>query len=163
MSGCRAKTGKPCRRCPVRHRPCCGHGQKPIASDTARCGGASARLLSDVSEAARPARQLYRDLARRRMANAAGAPIKALPDGAAALRVFAACTLVLVLASIPLFSTVLPPLLDYPNHLARFWLLATGGDIYYAVQWAPLPNLAGDIVVPLLARAMPLALAGRLF
>jgi hypothetical protein len=79
------------------------------------------------------------------------------------VRVFAAAALALALASIPLFSTVLPPLLDYPNHLTRFWLLASGGDAYYAVRWAPLPNLAGDVVVPLLARAMPLPLAGKLF
>jgi hypothetical protein len=69
----------------------------------------------------------------------------------------------LAAASLPLFSTVLPPLLDYPNHLARFWLLAVGGSRFYAVRWAPLPNLAGDLVVPLLARVVPLELAGKLF
>src|SRR4029077_17543117 len=31
------------------------------------------------------------------------------------------------------------------------------------VRWAPLPNLAGDIIVPPLARIMPLELAGKLF
>jgi hypothetical protein len=68
-----------------------------------------------------------------------------------------------MLFSIPIFSTVLPPLFDYPNHLARFWLLATGGNEFYSVRWAPLPNLAGDLIVPVLARVMPLDLAGKLF
>jgi hypothetical protein len=69
----------------------------------------------------------------------------------------------LALYSIPLFSTVLPPLFDYPNHLARFAILAAGGNEFYEVRWAPLPNLAGDLIVPLLARAMPLEIAAKLF
>jgi hypothetical protein len=69
----------------------------------------------------------------------------------------------LVLFSVPVFSTVLPPLFDYPNHLARFSLLLTGGNAFYELRWAPLPNLAGDLIVPLLARLMPLEIAGKLF
>jgi hypothetical protein len=69
----------------------------------------------------------------------------------------------IALFSIPIFSTVLAPLFDYPNHLARFWILATGGNAFYAVHWAPLPNLAGDLIVPSLARLMPIGLAGKLF
>jgi hypothetical protein len=64
---------------------------------------------------------------------------------------------------VPIFSTVLPPLVDYPNHMARMHLLTEGGNAYYAVRWAPLPDLAVDLIVPALARAMPLALAGKLF
>ncbi|HWB51155.1 MAG TPA: hypothetical protein VG651_18735 [Stellaceae bacterium] len=77
--------------------------------------------------------------------------------------VVAAFVALLVLASVPLFSTVLPPLVDYPNHLARLHLLAEGGNRFYAVRWAPLPDLAADLIVPLLARLMPLGLAGKLF
>jgi hypothetical protein len=77
--------------------------------------------------------------------------------------VFAAFAVLLVIVSVPLFSTVLPPLVDYPNHLARLHLIAEGGNAFYAVRWAPLPDLAADLVVPALARAMPLALAGKLF
>lgn len=69
----------------------------------------------------------------------------------------------LALCCVPLFSTVLPPLVDYPNHLARMHLLAEGGNEYYAVHWAPLPNLAADAVIPVLARIMPLMLAGKVF
>jgi hypothetical protein len=78
-------------------------------------------------------------------------------------RVFAAFALLLAVVSAPLFSTVLPPLVDYPNHLARLQLIAAGGDEFCAVRWAPLPDLAADLVVPALARAMPLELAGKLF
>jgi len=61
----------------------------------------------------------------------------------------------MLLAAVPLFSTVLPPLFDYPNHLARMHLLSEGGNQFYAAHWEPLPNLAQDLVVP------PLACANR--
>ncbi len=69
----------------------------------------------------------------------------------------------MILVSVPLFSTVLPPLFDYPNHLARMHLLAEGGNQFYAVHWQPLPNLAQDLIVPPLARLMPLEVASKLF
>jgi hypothetical protein len=75
----------------------------------------------------------------------------------------AAFVVLLAIVSVPLFSTVLPPLVDYPNHLARMQLIAEGGNAYYAVPWAPLPDLAIDLIVPLLSRIMPLDLAGKLF
>jgi hypothetical protein len=80
----------------------------------------------------------------------------------------AAFLLLLVVALIPLFTVRVPPLLDYPNHLARMHILADGGrsaDLAaaYEIRWSLLPNLAMDAVVPLLARVMPLDLAGRLF
>jgi hypothetical protein len=71
--------------------------------------------------------------------------------------------LALTLVAIPVFSTVLPPLVDYPNHLARMHLLAVGGDAFYAVHWAALPNLAEDLIVPPLARLVPLDVAAKLF
>lgn len=74
----------------------------------------------------------------------------------------------LVLASLPLWPGEMLPLLDYPNHLARMYLLAhlaeqPGLQQFYEVVWRPLPNLAMDAVVPWLARLVPLALAGKLF
>jgi hypothetical protein len=69
----------------------------------------------------------------------------------------------LTLSSVPIVSTVLPPLVDYPNHLARMHLLIEGGDAFYSVRWAPLPNLAEDLIVPPLARVMPLDVAAKLF
>src|SRR3984957_20573462 len=77
--------------------------------------------------------------------------------------IFLIFVLLLAIVGVPLFSTVLPPLVDYPNHLARLHLLAEGGDAFYAVRWAPLPDLAADLVVPGLAHIMPLDLAGKLF
>jgi len=74
-----------------------------------------------------------------------------------------AFALLLTLSAVPVFSTVLPPLVDYPNHLARMHLLAEGGDTYYTVQWAVLPNLAEDLIVPPLARVLPLDIAAKLF
>jgi hypothetical protein len=77
--------------------------------------------------------------------------------------VLAAFIVLLIIVSVPVFSTVLPPLVDYPNHLARMHLIAEGGNQFYAVRWAPLPNLAEDLVVPVLAHLMPLDIAGKLF
>jgi hypothetical protein len=69
----------------------------------------------------------------------------------------------MVVVAVPLFSTVLPPLFDYPNHLARMHLLSEGGNQFYAVHWEPLPNLAQDLIVPSLAQLMPLDIASKLF
>jgi hypothetical protein len=79
------------------------------------------------------------------------------------LAVWSLFGLALTLVAVPLFSTVLPPLLDYPNHLARMHLLAEGEDAFYSVHWAALPNLAEDLIVPPLARAMPVEIAAKLF
>lgn len=74
----------------------------------------------------------------------------------------------MLLSCVPLLLTPLPPLLDYPNHLARMSLLPhlpAGSELarYLAVRWAPLPNLGMDGVVPFLAWVMPLDVAGKLF
>jgi hypothetical protein len=81
----------------------------------------------------------------------------------AALWVWGAFAPLMLLMAVPLFSTVLPPLFDYPNHLARMHVLSEGGNQFYAVHWAPLPNLAQDLIVPPLARLMPLDIASKLF
>ncbi|MEI9982440.1 MAG: hypothetical protein WDN69_04025 [Aliidongia sp.] len=44
------------------------------------------------------------------------------------------------LSAIPIFSTVLPPILDYPNHLARMHILVEDGaspllNQFYTVHW----------------------------
>lgn len=78
-------------------------------------------------------------------------------------RIAAAYAGLLALVSVPVFSTVLPPLVDLPNHLARMHLLAEGGNRYYALHWAPLPNLAADLIIPPLLRVMPLLMAGKVF
>ena len=80
------------------------------------------------------------------------------------IALIAICTALIV----PLFVTTIPPLLDYPNHLARMAVLAAAGrdtDLaqIYAIDWHIVPNLGMDIVVPLLAQIMPLTLAGKIF
>jgi hypothetical protein len=83
-------------------------------------------------------------------------------------RVAAGFALLLAVALVPLFSVRVPPLLDYPNHLARMHILLDGGrsaDLAraYEIRWSLLPNLAMDAIVPLLAHILPLDVAGRLF
>ena len=81
------------------------------------------------------------------------------------------CATYVVLSALslfPLYFAAIPPLVDYPNHLARMWILLHAADIpslaaNYVVHWQWVPNLAMDLVVPALAQAMPLELAGRVF
>ena len=73
-----------------------------------------------------------------------------------------------LLAVLPVASVNLPPILDYPNHLARMYLIAALPDAadlvrFYRIVWTPLPDLAIDGVVPLLAHAMPVDIAMRVF
>jgi len=71
-------------------------------------------------------------------------------------------------AALPVLLCDTLPLFDYPNHLARMHILvdwARSPDLqrFYAVVWAPVPDLAMDVIVPGLARLMPLAVAGKVF
>ncbi|HXS41156.1 MAG TPA: hypothetical protein VN766_13300, partial [Stellaceae bacterium] len=68
----------------------------------------------------------------------------------------------------PLLWTRIPALVDYPNHLARMWILVHGSDIpalaaNYVAHWRLLPDLAMDLVVPPLAHLIGVELAGRTF
>lgn len=63
-----------------------------------------------------------------------------------------------------LAATPIPAQVDYVNHLARMALLALPGPHpAYVVTWSLTPNLAMDLVVPALARVMPVETAARLF
>jgi hypothetical protein len=78
---------------------------------------------------------------------------------------FAACFIV---AAIPILAVETLPLFDYPNHLARIHILADYDRPaflrqFYALDWRPIPNLAMDLILPPLARIMPLAVAGKIF
>ena len=73
------------------------------------------------------------------------------------------CAAVLVA---PLFLAAIPPLTDYPNHLARAYVLADGAQDptlaqIYAARWRVIPNLALDLVMAPLLRILPLYMAGR--
>jgi hypothetical protein len=63
---------------------------------------------------------------------------------------------------------VVPPLTDYPNHLARMHILAAYADspalqANYVIAWKLTPYLAMDLIVPELARFMSIYTAGRVF
>jgi hypothetical protein len=69
---------------------------------------------------------------------------------------------------VPLLFATVPPLVDYPNHLARMWILVHGASVpalaaNYVVNWRILPDLAMDLVIPALAHLMPVVEAGRVF
>ncbi|MGH7036344.1 MAG: hypothetical protein ACREFL_21670, partial [Stellaceae bacterium] len=68
----------------------------------------------------------------------------------------------------PLLWARIPALVDYPNHLARMWILVHGGDIpalasNYVAHWRLVPDLAMDLIVPPLAHLIGVELAGRVF
>jgi hypothetical protein len=72
-----------------------------------------------------------------------------------------------ILALLPIALVRLPPILDYPNHLARMHILSAlpGSPAlarWYQTAWAPIPNLALDVIVPWVARLMPVEIAMRL-
>ena len=71
-----------------------------------------------------------------------------------------------VILLLPLALVDVPPLLDYPNHLARAMVLAFGGSDpilshMYAQRWSIIPNLGTDLVLPPLMHILPVHLAGR--
>lgn len=78
---------------------------------------------------------------------------------------FAACA---VLACAPLWTTKYPPLLDYPNHLARAYVIYHYDDNgFYRGEYdrlsVPVPNMAIDLVVPPLLRFFEVKTAGKIF
>jgi hypothetical protein len=63
----------------------------------------------------------------------------------------------------PLWCVASPPMPDYPAHLADFYLIGGGAARYYRVAWTFLPNLAGEAIVPPLAKLTNLEIATKLF
>jgi len=69
---------------------------------------------------------------------------------------------VLVIATLvllPLVYVVVPPIQDYPNHLARMQAIAVldhdpALSRFYAIEWSLIPNLVMDLVVPPLAHSV---------
>jgi hypothetical protein len=91
-----------------------------------------------------------------------------LEDHSDAPVIIGAFVLLLTAAGLPLFIVGTPALGDYLNHLARMHIIATlDKDPYlaqfYSVTWQIIPNLAMDLIVPLLSRYVDLYLAGKLF
>jgi hypothetical protein len=66
----------------------------------------------------------------------------------------------------PLTMADVPPLLDYPNHLARLFVLAfvVADPVlarFYQPHWGIIPNLGLDLTVPPLLWILPVHLVGR--
>jgi hypothetical protein len=76
--------------------------------------------------------------------------------------------LLLVVASIPIWTNPVPPLSDYVNHLSRMQVIANIGKDpnlarFYEIDWQPIPNLMMDLIVPIIARFVNIYLAGQIF
>lgn len=81
-----------------------------------------------------------------------------------------AITVVAMLAAVsflPVLLTPIPAMVDYPNHLARMYILSQNGtpeaNPHYEVAWAFYPNLGMDLLVPQMARLISVENATRLF
>jgi hypothetical protein len=67
-----------------------------------------------------------------------------------------------------IFGISLPPVQDYPNHLARYWLIAGGASVpptssMFAIDWRNAStNIGPDLIVALLVTVVPYWLAGKL-
>ena len=95
--------------------------------------------------------------------------ISRVQDQADANRTIWWCAAILIALALafPLVLTPLPPLVDYPNHLARMLVLMSPDDPVLSridsIDWHVVPNVAMDLTIPPLARFMPLDVAGRIF
>jgi hypothetical protein len=69
----------------------------------------------------------------------------------------------LAAAIAPLLVVEIPAMLDYPNHLARMYLLTGPSNPAYTPHWGLYPDLAMDLVVPALAQGMSVAAATKVF
>jgi hypothetical protein len=77
----------------------------------------------------------------------------------------AGCAMLILL---PVIAARYPPLTDYPNHLARSYILLNLPHSavlrrYYRDVMQAQPNLAMDLVIPALAHVMSIWTAGRVF
>jgi hypothetical protein len=67
----------------------------------------------------------------------------------------------------PTLMVDIPAMADYPNHLARMYLLVAGGTAhanpFYEITWKMYPNLGMDLIVPQIARFMPVESATKVF
>jgi hypothetical protein len=79
---------------------------------------------------------------------------------------YAALAVLSVTLLTPLLITDVPPVLDYPNHLARLVLLAAGSNDHvlgpmFTADWTIIPNLAGDVIGLMFLHVLPVHVAGR--
>ena len=67
----------------------------------------------------------------------------------------------------PVLLAPIPAMVDYPNHLARMYILSRAGtpeaNPFYQIEWALYPNLAMDLLIPRMARLVGVETASRIF
>ena len=68
----------------------------------------------------------------------------------------------------PLWCVHSPAMPDYPAHIAGFYMIAGGAKAqplaaFYAIHWALVPNLASELIVPVLAKLLAVETAAKLF
>ncbi|OQW54000.1 MAG: hypothetical protein A4S14_00730 [Proteobacteria bacterium SG_bin9] len=87
-------------------------------------------------------------------------------DTASPSRWWLAAAALAVALAVPFVMIDLPPVLDYPNHLARYFVLAHPTDPLlsqmYEPRWAILPNLGMDVLGALLLRVTDVHIGGRM-
>ncbi len=91
-----------------------------------------------------------------------------LGDGLSLRAVVMLALVALVLALAPVAAVELPPLTDYPFHIARIsildhWSAWPSLHRFYALGSFLLPNLAMDLALLGLGQILPIEIAGRLF
>lgn len=72
------------------------------------------------------------------------------------------------IALYPIFAVAVPPLVDYPNHLARIHVLSAWEDLpalqqNYQIEWSLQPNVAMDLLLLQFAKILPIYDLGRLY
>ena len=78
----------------------------------------------------------------------------------------ALCSLVLILVS-PLSVDTIPPLLDYPIHLARSYIYGEYENNHilramFNIDWRPIPNLGSDVALLFLTKIFTIETSGRI-
>src|SRR5665213_404045 len=100
--------------------------------------------------------------------DAAGAKPARLISWAVIFR-FAGVLILAMMLLAPIWSVAFPPLLDYPNHLARAFVLAHLADShfsfaqFYKADWGAYPYLGMDALLAVLGRVFPIETAGRVY
>src|SRR6266403_4367468 len=90
-----------------------------------------------------------------------------MPKAASDQRSLILVGLLFAVSVAPVLSVEIPAMIDYVNHLARMHLFvdAAAGrpNPAHEIHWRFYPNLAMDLIVPVLARFVSVETAARLF
>jgi hypothetical protein len=75
--------------------------------------------------------------------------------------------LMFALLLVPILLVTVPPLTDYPNHLARCYVLAFANSDpvlhhMFSAHWQIIPNIGVDLLLPALMHVFPPLAAGRI-